>query len=88
MVKAMAPKAPSGAAFIRMPTSLNTGAVSASRKLSTGLPASPTMASEMPNSTATNSTCRMLSPTKGLTSVLGMMSMAKPVSVSSCDLAT
>src|SRR5258707_10243768 len=41
----------------------------------TGLPASPTMASEMPNSTATNSTCRMLSPTKGLTSVLGMMSI-------------
>ena len=46
------------------------------------------MARPMPNSTATSSTCRMLSPTNGLTSVLGMMSMAKPVSVISCDLAT
>ena len=88
MVNAMAPNAPMGATFITMPTTLNTGVVRASRKFSTGRPGSPTMARPMPNSTATSSTCRMLSPTKGLTSVLGMMSSAKPVSVISCDLAT
>ena len=88
MVKAMAPKAPMGAAFITMFTSLNTGLVRASKKFSTGLPASPTMASDTPNSTATSSTCRMLSPTNGLIRVLGMMSITKPTSVMSCDLAT
>jgi len=88
MVNAMAPNAPMGAAFITMPTTLNTGVVSASRKCCTGRPASPTSARPTPNSTATSSTCRMLSPTKGLTSVLGMMSIANPVRLISCDLAT
>ena len=46
------------------------------------------MARAAPNNTATNNTCRMLSPTNGLSSVLGMMSIANPTSVSSCDLAT
>ncbi|MNV02348.1 hypothetical protein D3C71_925820 [compost metagenome] len=88
MVKAMAPNAPMGAAFITMLTTLNTGTVSDSRKACTGLPALPDRANATPNSTATSSTCRMLSPTKGLTSVLGMMSIANPVRLISCDLAT
>ncbi|MNT90756.1 hypothetical protein D3C72_2317390 [compost metagenome] len=88
MVKAIAPNAPMGAAFITMWTILNTGVVIASKNCSTGLPRSPAMARPMPNSTATNSTCRMLSPTKGLARVLGMMSIKKPVTVMSCVLAT
>ena len=88
MVKAIAPKAPIGAAFIRMCTSLNTGATSASRKFRIGLPFSPTEASAMPNSTAMNSTCRMLPSTKALTSVFGMMSIRKPTRVRSCDFST
>ncbi|MNW07190.1 hypothetical protein D3C71_2037460 [compost metagenome] len=88
MVKAMAPKAPIGAAFIRMWTRRNTGAVSASRKVSTGRPLSPVRASATPNSTATNSTCRMLPSTKALTRVAGMMSIANPVRVSSWDFST
>ena len=88
MVKAMAPNAPIGAARIRMCTRRNTGAVSASSRFSTGRPFSPTSASDRPNSTATNSTCRMLSPTSGLTSVFGMMSIRKPTSESSCDFCT
>ena len=59
MVKAMAPKAPTGAAFIRISTSLNIGLVSAWRKFSTGAPRSPTTASAMPKSTEKKSTCRM-----------------------------
>jgi hypothetical protein len=88
MVKAIAPNAPIGAARIRMCTSRNTGAVSASSRSSTGLPRSPTSANAMPNNTDTNNTCRMLSPTNGLTSVFGMMSIRKPVRVSSCDFST
>lgn len=80
--------APIGAARIRMCTSRNTGAVSASSRSSTGLPRSPTSANAMPNNTDTNNTCRMLSPTNGLTSVFGMMSIRKPVRVSSCDFST
>ena len=84
----MAPNAPMGAARIRMATSLNTGEASACRKAVTGRPRSPTMASEMPNNTATNSTCRMSPDTNGLTIVLGMMFSRKPVMVESCALLT
>ena len=73
MVKAMAPKAPIGAAFIRISTSLKIGLVIACRKFSTGAPRSPTMASAMPKSIEKNSTCRMLPSAKAPTTVAGMM---------------
>ena len=64
------------------------GWASAVRKFSTGLPRSPTCASAMPNNTATNNTCRMSPPTKGLKMVVGMMFIRKPVMVESWALAT
>jgi len=88
MVKAIAPKAPIGAARIRVWTSLNTGTVSASKNARTGWPRSPLDASAMPNSTAISNTCRMLPLVKALSSVSGMMSSRKPVKVSSCDFST
>ena len=87
MVKAMAPKAPIGAAFIRISTSLNIGLVIDCRKSSTGLPRSPTAARLMPKSTEKNSTCRMLPSAKAPTTVVGMMPCRKPTIVVSCALA-
>ncbi|MNT70665.1 hypothetical protein D3C72_2090770 [compost metagenome] len=46
------------------------------------------MASEMPNSTATNSTWRISPPTNGLKMVVGITFIRKPVMVESCALAT
>ena len=84
MVKAKAPKAPMGAAFIRMSTTRKIAKLADSRMFSTGLPLSPTRIRPMPNRIATNSTCRMLPSTKADTSVVGMMSMTNPVSDVSC----
>ena len=86
MVNAMAPKAPIGAAFMRMATRRKIGVVSACRKSVTGLPLSPTMPSAMPNRTEKNSTCRMSPSAKAPTIVCGMMFIRKPVIVLSCAL--
>ncbi|MNL36685.1 hypothetical protein D3C87_1587820 [compost metagenome] len=56
MVNAIAPKAPMGAAFIRIATILKIGCANAVMNERMGFPRSPTIASEMPNNTATNST--------------------------------
>ena len=87
MVKAIAPKAPIGAAFIRIATSLKIGVESACRKSSTGWPRSPTIASDRPNSTEQNSTCRMSPEAKAPTIVSGMMFCRKPTMLVSCALA-
>lgn len=83
-VKAMAPKAPMGAAFIKMATRRKIGEVSACRKSTTGRPRSPTSASAMPNSTEKNSTCRMSPCAKAPVMVSGMMFIRKPTMVVSC----
>ncbi|MNS17759.1 hypothetical protein D3C72_494400 [compost metagenome] len=84
MVKANAPKAPTGAAFISMATSLKKAALTDSRKVSTGLPRSPIMARAMPNRMETNSTCKMLPVENALTTVSGIMLVRKPMMVVSC----
>ena len=61
MVKAIAPNAPIGAAFIRIATSRNIDQRSAARAgRAPARPRSPTSASAMPNRIATNSTCRIV----------------------------
>ncbi|MNY31242.1 hypothetical protein D3C86_1653980 [compost metagenome] len=86
MVKAMAPKAPMGAAFISIATSLKIGYIRACMKSVTGLPFSPTIPSAMPKRTEKNSTCRMSPLAKAPTMVVGMMFIRKPVMVCSWAL--
>jgi hypothetical protein len=64
MVKAMAPNAPTGAAFIRMATTLNITIDRSSNSSPHGRRARPTSASAMPNRIETNSTWRMLPSVK------------------------
>ena len=56
MVKAKAPNAPMGAAFMTMATSLKTATLSVSNRSSTGWARSPISARETPNRMETNST--------------------------------
>ena len=84
MVKAKAPKAPTGAAFIRMATSRNTTCESDSSARVTGRAGSPTSARARPNRIETNSVCRMLPLTKAPTRESGITPSRKPVIVVSC----
>ena len=85
MVKAIAPNAPIGAAYIRMWTIRKTIAVSVlSSVLQPCAPLSPISASAMPNRIATSSTCRICPSVKALTRVSGMMFIRKPVTLCSC----
>ena len=73
IVKAIAPKAPSGASFITLLTMPNSTWDTCSTKSNTGLPFSPIAASEKPNRMAISSTCRMSPLAKASMKVVGMM---------------
>ena len=79
MVKAMAPSAPSGATRMMMPTTLNIACETCSMVATSGRPAAPVSASAKPNSTAKNSTCRMLPSAKAPMTLAGMTSRTKSI---------
>ena len=87
MVKAIAPNAPIGAAFIRIATTLKTASDTSSSAWSSRSPRSPISARPMPNRIATNSVWRMLPAVSADRNVSGMMPRRKPVNVLSCALA-
>ena len=88
MVNAIAPNAPTGAAYIRMRTMRNTTAVSVRSAPSRRSPRSPIIASATPNRIETSSTCRISPEVKALINVSGIMLSTKPVTVVSCALVT
>ena len=88
MVKAIAPNAPIGAAYIRMWTIRNTTAVSVWSVPSSRSPRAPISASAIPNRIATSSTCNISPSVKALTKVEGMMLRRKPVTLCSCAWVT
>jgi hypothetical protein len=71
IVKAKAPKAPIGAAFITMCTNLKNAWATSSRKSTTGLAGSPTRVSDRPNRIEISSTCRISPSAKAPTTVSG-----------------
>ena len=73
MVKAMAPKAPIGAAFITMPTMPKKTCAVWSMIASSGLPFSPSQCSAKAKRIANSSTCRISPSAKAPTTVAGMM---------------
>ena len=77
MVKAMAPKAPIGAAFMMMPTTPKKAWAVLSMKRYTGLPFSPIAESAKPNMRAKRSTWRMSPLAKASTTLDGMMFIRK-----------
>ncbi len=87
IVNAIAPKAPTGAAFIKIATSLKTALVADSSMASNGSPRSPINASAMPKRIATNSTCRISPSANAETSVVGMTFIRKPTMLWSCAFA-
>jgi hypothetical protein len=86
-VKAKAPKAPSGAARMKIATSLKKASPTELSTASAGSPRGPIIARAKPNGIAKNSTCRMFPSTKAPTTVAGMISIRNPTTVRSWDLA-
>ena len=72
MVKAIAPKAPSGATFMMMPTMPNRTCESLSISSNTGLPFAPNACRAKPNRTENSSTCRISPFANASTTVFGM----------------
>ena len=84
-VKAMAPKAPRGANFMRMFTTPNTATESASKKSIRGLERDPTAESAKPNRIEISRTSRISPFAKASTTVVGMMCIRNSVTL--CALA-
>ena len=78
-VKAIAPKAPTGAARIRIATSRNTTSDSFSSKASTGSAGLPTSDKAIPNNMAMNRVWRIEPSVSADIMVVGMMSSRKAV---------
>ncbi|MNQ45018.1 hypothetical protein D3C85_587930 [compost metagenome] len=77
MVKAMAPKAPSGASFMITPMMPNITWAMPSMNSSTGLPSLPMRCRAKANRMAKNSTWRMLPSAKAPTTVFGITFIRK-----------